>query len=104
MFSQHDDLNVSCVDCAGGSTNFLSARKHFTMSLNNQAARLNLRAVYGLVAACRAVAGGTDSVSAHEAAVNTELLRWAKSQMDDLTASRHNGGDSALGVVVSSML
>lgn len=82
----------------------LSARKHFTMSLSHQAARLNLRALYGLAAACQAVASGTDSVSAHEAAVNAELLRWAQAQMDDLAASRHDGGDSALGVVVRSIL
>ena len=38
----------------GGATNILLSRKHFAMSLNMQNPRLNLRAYYGLIMACKA--------------------------------------------------
>ena len=38
----------------GGATNILYARKHFVMSLNLQNPKLNSRAFYGLIMACKA--------------------------------------------------
>ena len=39
----------------GGQEHLLSARRHYTLSLNRQTAKVNLRALYGLMAACRAL-------------------------------------------------
>ena len=35
--------------------NLLKARKHYTLSLNLQCGRLNLRALYGLIASAKAL-------------------------------------------------
>ena len=43
-----------CVSAIGGATNILLSRKHFAMSLNMQSPKLNVRAYYGLIMACKA--------------------------------------------------
>lgn len=47
-------LSTSVV-AAGGADNLLCARKHFSISLSHQGAPFNLRAVYGLIASCKAI-------------------------------------------------
>jgi hypothetical protein len=39
----------------GGSENVLSSRKHYSISLNFQNAKLNVRALYGLLMCCKAI-------------------------------------------------
>ncbi len=39
----------------GGSENILLARKHYTISLTNQAPVYNIRALYSLIACCQAL-------------------------------------------------
>jgi hypothetical protein len=40
----------------GGSDDLVRARKHYALSLQHQVAQHNLRAVYGIVYTCKAVA------------------------------------------------
>lgn len=90
---------------AGGNENYLNARKHYVMSLNLQATRFNLRSAYGLISTCKAIdieLNKTKNTEAtHDAKVNTELLKWAKSQLNELVETHTN--DSALRVVNSVM-
>lgn len=44
----------------------MRARKHYALSLQHQVAQHNLRAVYGLVYACRAVAEAAGAEGASE--------------------------------------
>lgn len=92
----------------------MTARKHYTISLTLQNARLNKRALYGLLSCCKAlqtvynfsssgstnknsssaidnVAGGSVAVAAtaivteeHEKKVNAELLQWSRAQLSGL--------------------
>lgn len=39
----------------GGKENVLLARKHYTISLTNQSAKFNVRALYGLLTCCQAL-------------------------------------------------
>jgi hypothetical protein len=41
------------VHVIGGTENYLRARRHYTISLNRQGPQINLRALYGLMAACK---------------------------------------------------
>ncbi|KAJ1381651.1 hypothetical protein B484DRAFT_460311, partial [Ochromonadaceae sp. CCMP2298] len=62
------------------------SRKHYSISLTNQAPRHNLRALYGLIYACNAVAAKSkdkDGIE-HELQVNAELLTWGKEQLQSL--------------------
>uniref|UniRef100_A0A7S3M0G9 ER membrane protein complex subunit 2 n=1 Tax=Spumella elongata TaxID=89044 RepID=A0A7S3M0G9_9STRA len=78
----------------GGFDNFVLARKHYAMSLQNQAAQHNLRALYGVLYATNSAAQATTdaanlSVDAkksreQELRVNTEMQRWAKEQLAEL--------------------
>lgn len=76
----------------------LLARKHYTLSLDRQAANVNPHGVYGLLAASRAIdakinskdkeQGQGDTTTAasasasHAASVNRELLLYARSKLD----------------------
>ena len=96
----------------GDIENCLKARKHYTMSLNVQCGRLNLRAMYGLLAAAKkleAFAGDKTSetesssvttsasasavaiqastvLSVQEMAVNKEILAVGREQLKDMIA------------------
>jgi hypothetical protein len=62
------------------------ARKHYSISLTNQAPQHNLRALYGLIYACNAVAAAAKSKGGmeHQLQVNAELLAWGKEQLQSL--------------------
>jgi len=80
----------------GDKEHFLLARKHYTLSLNQQCANINMRALYGLVCACKAVAaassspsgtaaeGGGEDANASSDPVNEKLLAFAKEKLDEL--------------------
>lgn len=81
----------------GGFDYYMKSRKHYTMSLNLQCPRLNLRALYGLISAAKGVenllvgnggsiviAGSGVSFSEHEKAVNTQLLSWGYEQLQSI--------------------
>lgn len=45
----------------GGLDNLVRARKHYALSLQQQCAPHNLRSVYGLVYACRAIVAAAEA-------------------------------------------
>jgi ER membrane protein complex subunit 2 len=64
----------------------LKARKHYTMSLNTQAANLNKRALYGLAATCERLVSVNDWAGLdgkHETAVCKQLLSWVVEQVSE---------------------
>jgi tetratricopeptide (TPR) repeat protein len=91
----------------GGLEGYLKARKHYTLSLAVTNAKLNVRALYGQIAACRAFAEAVKQDSGSSSAVisssstsaptadktlmtkedvdvNTELLKWSIEQVKTL--------------------
>ena len=99
----------------GDVENCLKARKHYTMCLNVQCGRLNLRAMYGLLAAAKkleafaavrisdkateaesssvgtganpvAVQSSSTVLSVQEMAVNKEILSFGREQLKDMVA------------------
>ena len=80
----------------------LHARKHFAISLTHQAAPLNVRALCGLVAACRRVEEQKSGVDEHEKRVNAELLRWAKEQAADVV--QKDAQNTALALLLETVM
>lgn len=68
----------------GGQEHLLSARRHYTLSLNRQSAKVNLRALYGLMATCRALLllGGLDQFQKE---LTKSLRDFARVQADELS-------------------
>eukprot|EP00981_Chlorochromonas_danica_P006278 scaffold1348_cov184-Ochromonas_danica.AAC.5 len=87
------------------------ARRHYTISLNFQAGKYNLRALYGLVAACKTIQRldrpsssnqETAAAADQETKVNEQLLSFAKEQLESL--SEDNKSNGALALVKNSIL
>lgn len=78
-----------CYFSLGSPEQLVNARKHFSVSLNHQAANLNKRALYGLAATCRRVLEieeGKLPGGAQDHRVSERLLEWCGETMHD-TAS-----------------
>jgi len=96
----------------GGLEGYLKARKHYTLSLALTSAKLNIRALYGLLSACKAFAEavkyqptssssvvsssspssssdstGKSLMTKEDVDVNTELLKWAKDALEGVYGS-----------------
>jgi tetratricopeptide (TPR) repeat protein len=105
----------------GGHENFVYARKHYTMSVETQSGGNNLRAIYGMIAACKAVqqtssstatavssksssgssgANGSKSIEKNDLAVNGALLEWAQEQVGEIVA----GGSETVALVQSAIM
>ena len=71
----------------GDQEHLLLARKHYTMSLNRQNAQVNLRALYGLMASCRALlalpAPGVDASQKELCSAMLEQCRESVSDVND---------------------
>jgi tetratricopeptide (TPR) repeat protein len=98
-----------CYYTIGGFDYSVLARKHYALSLIQQSAKHNLRALYGVIYACQAVAAsaaasasgkGADKEKEHELKVNAEMLSWAKEQLAALAAA---AGDGPLSVVQAAI-
>lgn len=80
-----------------GGQSVLTARKHFTISLNFQCAKINLRALYGLIACCKSIRAEKAKTAAkkgavdHESQVNDELLAFAKGKLEEISQTTQNG-------------
>jgi len=74
----------------GGAEHLILARKHYTLSLNRQSAKVNLRALYGLMASCRALLAAEDSLEPSQRELTKTLLQFARDQVDELCGT----GDS----------
>ena len=74
----------------GGSEHLLLARKHYTMSLNRQHGIVNLRALYGLMAACRALQQLTDLPAAQKD-LTKALFDFAKDTVVEVKVSGVGG-------------
>jgi len=69
----------------GDPEHLLLARKHYTMSLNRQNAHVNLRALYGLMAACRALlALPASSVDASQKELCSAMLDHCREAVSDV--------------------
>lgn len=73
----------------GDIEHLLLARKHYTISLNLQAAQLNIRALYGLCATCRLIKEQYSAIDEHEKKVNDELLVWTAEQMKEISSNNN---------------
>ena len=84
----------------------LNARKHYTMSLNNQDPKFNLRAAWGLLLSSRQLAAmyssSNASVTSDEKNVNAALLEFAKSSLEDIVA-KAKSADTATATALSAV-
>lgn len=95
----------------------MCARKHYAASLEQQAPNLNLRALYGLLAACRAMKEyypntqkmscsgdlGDEVMSAAEVLLNDELGRWGQEQLQAVVDSGITSDNSTITTIAKSL-
>lgn len=98
---------AECYYSIGGQENMLNARKHYTISLNNQDPKFNLRAVWGLLLSSRHLAtmysSTSASVTSDEKNVNAALLEYAKASLDQLVSKGKNA-DTATAAALSAIV
>lgn len=105
----------------GGLEGYLKSRKHYTLSLALTSARINIRAMYGLMCACKAFAeaykeqsesptsavvssnstssssSGKTIMTKEDIDVNTALLKWGKDSLEEIWK---DGKGSRIGDVI----
>ena len=98
----HEELVLLDANCAyyhshladiyytiGGFDSIFKARKHYSMSLALQSSKSNLRALYGLISACKFLSDeySKDGKSNNDTEVNAELLKFG---LENLAAIKFN--------------
>lgn len=84
----------------GGLDDLIKSRQHYSISLDMLHAPFNLRALYGIIAACAALidvnsasGGKRHAVSPDELSLTTAILEWARQSLEDI-CSRLSRDDS----------
>lgn len=85
----------------GSFDQLVLSRKHYSLSLTMQGPSLNLRALYGLLAACSAIQDEArrrpdEAELRSQLPVTDQLAAWGKQQLQDL--AKAGGGDSVRAV------
>jgi ER membrane protein complex subunit 2 len=67
----------------GGVPSLIKARKHYAFSLNTQGSALNKRALFGIIATCKAILDETPAAEKKtlESQITTEMLEWARTSL-----------------------
>jgi len=105
----------------GGLEGYLKARKHYTLSLAVTNAKVNIRALYGQICACKAFADAVAESSSSSAVtspatprgkslmtkedvdVNTELLAWSSEQLQFLFGGQQKVNSLGSAVLKSAL-
>ena len=76
----------------GDLENVVSSRKHYSLALDLQCAKINPRALYGLILACNRADSlyqeNNISSGQFDYKVNEELLKWGKQQLYTIVESQ----------------
>jgi tetratricopeptide (TPR) repeat protein len=98
------------------SDHLLNSRKHYSISLNVLTPKNNLRALYGLITSCKALddannklnnetivssSSSKNNIVKLDTPVNSELLKWAKEQLQEIF---HSAPRNSSGLVIVNTL
>lgn len=98
------------------SDELLNSRKHYSISLNISSPKNNLRALYGLITSCKSLDDANNKINNEtivsssssnsnivelDTHVNTELLKWAKEQLQEIF---HSAPKNSSGSVIVNTL